>query len=55
MKLLITAGHNWWVVMPNFAIQETLEENLGHVAIEGPRPTRRVHGLPKPKMGRLNG
>jgi len=56
MKLLITAGHNWWVVMPNFVLQErSLGEDLMRVAQEGPQPSGRHHGLPRPKMGKLKG
>ncbi len=37
MKLLITAGHNWWVVMPNFVIQEpSLEETPERSGLRGP-------------------
>ncbi len=37
MKLLITAGHNWWVVMPNFVVQEpSLEETPEHTIALGP-------------------
>jgi len=54
MKLLITAGHNWWVVMPNFVIQEpSLEEVPEHAVVRGPQMRARILA---PKMkGRLTG
>ncbi len=37
MKLLITAGHNWWVVMPNFVVQEpSLDRGPEQVLPRGP-------------------
>ena len=54
MKLLITAGHNWWVVMPNFVIQEpSLEENPEHAVVRGPQLPERMHA-PKVK-GKMTG
>ncbi len=53
MKLLITAGHNWWVVMPNFVIHEPSRgENLTEEAIVGPEEPKRAHGLPRPRLER---
>jgi hypothetical protein len=46
MKLLITAGHNWWVVMPNFVIQEpSLEEIPEHSTLRGPLASEQVHAV----------
>jgi len=54
MKLLITAGHNWWVVMPNFVIHEpSLEEVPEQLSMRGPQSPEHLH-VPKMK-GKLTG
>ncbi len=54
MKLLIRAGHNWWVVMPNFVVQEqSLEETPEQLMVRGPLMPERTRA---PKMhGKFSG
>ena len=54
MKLLITAGHNWWVVMPNFVVQEeSLEEVPERPRVRGPIAPE--HARVVKMKGRLSG
>jgi len=55
MKLLITAGHNWWVVMPNFVVQEpTLGKKPEQQMFRGPIVVPE-HVRMQRKMGRQMG